>query len=381
MKGLGPEGVDSLTTAGNEAGLRVGQAVAQLYSEMKRLETLQKAQQVVSEELTKQSSWTIGGVKLGMDTLDEDPSKKDMTHFSPEVEAEAKSDQQDAQKMLSQKVPETRTQLHEKVRQEEPETTEKLFKEKVSHEILKMAGSKEEKKLIEESLRRSGYPIRRSQVWDVGDVLGKEKGKEEVLPGMVVLPTTKKASEDKEAGCASPSKPKKKAKKKVAILAGVPRPFDQEKVAQNPMLEGGQVRYTVGPTPEDVAQYMRTQQKGGQIGETVGMGLGALGGGALGYMGGKSMQGMIDSPGLARLAIPVATLLGALGGAGIGRGLGERVGRRAGGHLTSSPAVQMQMPYLGQGRTGEMAQQLAQLSAMRGASAPTVAVSPGMGYA
>ena len=215
LKGLNPQGVDSLATAGNEAGLRVGQAVAQLYSEMKKQETLQKAQQVVQEEITKQSSWTVGGVKIGMDT-EEVGDKKDQTHFSPEVEAEAKSDQQDAQKMLSTKVPETRTQLHEKAREEEPETVEKLFKEKVSHEILKLAESKEEKKLIEENLRRSGYPIRRSQVWDVGDVLGKENGKEEVLPGMVVLPTTKNAADYKEAMCGKTHGNPKKSKKKPA---------------------------------------------------------------------------------------------------------------------------------------------------------------------
>jgi hypothetical protein len=154
-----------------------------------------------------------------------------------------------------------------------------------------------------------------------------------------------------------------------------------DKTAQgNPMMEGGNVRYTVGPTPEDVAQYIRAQSRGGDIGGAVGMGTGAVGGGALGYHGGKLLEQYLSGaghPALASGAIPLATAVGALGGAGIGKGIGRRVGESVGGSVAGGPATQIQLPYITGPRTTEAAQELARASAMSGGRYPTVAISPG----
>jgi len=206
--------------------------------------------------------------------------------------------------------------------------------------------SKEDlKRVFEASVRRSGSPVRRRFLWDVGDVVGKKKGKEEYKPGvMVQIPTMKRAQE---------------------------RP-------DNPMMGGGDVRYTAGPIPEDVAQYLRTQRTGRELGELLGLGAGAGIGGGLGYVGGGQLAQAIDNPLLAAALQASATGVGTLGGAYLGKQLGAPAGEAVGGAVAerTTPAGQITAPFLTPSRSEYIASRLAAAPMLEAGRTPTVAVSP-----
>ena len=203
---------------------------------------------------------------------------------------------------------------------------------------------KDLKRAYNRLVRTSTSPVKRSLIWDVGDVVGRKKGKEEYLPGAIVSMPLRKQGQSR------------------------------------PMTRGGDVAYTVGPTPEDVAQYLRTQQRGETAGRLAGAGLGAVGGAALGHLGGSALAGGLggDHPLIGRLIPILTTAAGTIGGGAAGASLGGPAGRGVGSLIArGGPAAQIQRPFLTRRRAEDVANRLALVAAARGGRTPTVAVSPG----
>ena len=220
---------------------------------------------------------------------------------------------------------------------------EKIARERKPGDVSK----KDVKQIYEKSVRTSRAPMRRGFIWDVGDVVGRQKGREEYKPSTMIAIPMRKAAQQRPA---------------------------------NPMMGGGDVRYTVGPSPEDVAEYLRTQEQSRQVGALAGAGLGAAGGGALGYYGGGALaQGL----GLGQGGEAASRIAGTLLGGGLGGVVGGRVGAPTGeaiGGLVAeqtTPAAQIETPFLSPERSEAIARRLAVAPMLRGGRTPTVAIGPG----
>lgn len=213
--------------------------------------------------------------------------------------------------------------------------------------------SKKDLKAVYEKMVRTGKsPARRTFTWDVGDLVGRKKGKEEYRPSTMVAMRVARPSYRKTAAEFPP----------------------------NPMMEGGEARYTVGPTPEDVAEYLRTQQAGKRVGALTGLGLGTVGGGALGHAGGGALaRGLGGGPGTETAGEILGTILGAGAGGYAGGRLGAPVGEAAGGLLAehTTPAAQIEAPYMSPQRSEEIAKRLNMAAMLRGGRTPTTAISRG----
>lgn len=211
---------------------------------------------------------------------------------------------------------------------------------------------KDLKAVFQKAVRTSSSPVRRSFTWDVGDLVGGTKGKEEYKPGTMVAVKLTHPAYQKQAQFAP----------------------------ANPMMQGGDVRYTVGPTPEDVAEYLRTQEQGRRAGALGGLGLGLAGGGALGHMGGGALaRGLGMGPTGEAAGEILGTLLGAGAGGYAGGRLGAPAGETIGGMVAehTTPSAQLETPFLSPGRSEEIAKRLAMAAMLRGGRTPTTAVSPG----
>jgi hypothetical protein len=248
------------------------------------------------------------------------------------------------------------------------------------------AGSVSKKDLqqaYQQGVRTTRNPLRKAMMVDVGDLVGSQKGVEERKPvAMVSLPTGK-GGHRVIAGKPQQIVPAyRRARALAAYRASMGKQGGLDKTAQpplNPMMAGGNVQYTVGPTPEDVAQYLRTERTGTRAGKAVGAGVGAVGGGTLGYFGGEALA---KGLGLGAGGQTAGRLIGALAGGGagglggyhLGGAAGEALGQQVAEHTT--PASQLTTPYLGPQRSEQVARRLGMVAAARGGRMPTTAISP-----